>query len=192
MTGQIEFIRPLRFGRLTRLLRIRRVDVSLHWSVLLISVVILMGAVRRPFLSLVGLISYLSVLLIHECGHLILAQRLRCQVFAIEIYPIFAITRFEIPRSQFDHCVIAWGGVLAQLIVAVPLIAWVTVFGFTPFGVVNAAMAILGYFSLGIALWNLLPFAPLDGAIAWEIIPALFQRKPQPPTRPRNDRGSWR
>ena len=42
--------------------------------------------------------------------------------------------------------VIAWGGVVAQAIVAVPLLAWVETFGYTRFQAVNAILAILGSF----------------------------------------------
>ena len=192
MFRDIELIRPVRFGRLTRFLRFRRVDVSAHWSVLLISAIIPMGALHDPLVSLVGLTAYWGVLLLHEYGHVIAAQRLRCEVFAVELYPIFAITRFEMPRSRFDHCVIAWGGVVAQFTVAIPLTIWIVVFGYTRFNAVNAALAIWGLFSLLIAFFNLLPVAPLDGAIAWGLIPALFKRAKKPSARPRNDRGSWR
>src|SRR5579862_6968955 len=192
MSKNVVLITPLRIGRLTRFMRIGRVDVSVHWSVLLIAAVILAGAIRQPLLSLVGLTAYLGVLFIHECGHLIAAQRRHCEVFEIELYPIYGITRFQTPRSRFDHCVIAWGGVLAQLTIALPLIVWVAVLGYTPFPAVNAVFAILGFFSLFVAVFNLLPFAPLDGATAWGLVPAFFKRAQKPLSRPRNERGSWR
>jgi hypothetical protein len=75
---------------------------------------------NRPWLTLTGLASYLSVLLIHEIGHLIAAQRLGCRVNSIKLYPVFGVTCFEIPWTRLDHCVIAWGGVVAQAIVAIP------------------------------------------------------------------------
>ena len=130
----------------------------------------------RPGLTLVGLLSYLSVILIHEVGHLVAAQRLGCKVHSINLYPVFGTTCFDTPWTRLDHCVIAWSGVLAQCVVAVPLVAWVSVFGFTHIAVVNAIFAILGYFSLGVALFNLLPFQPLDGATAWGLLPALLSR----------------
>ncbi|HWZ81804.1 MAG TPA: hypothetical protein VNW47_04230 [Terriglobales bacterium] len=126
---------------------------------------------------LVGLLSYLSVILIHEVGHLVAAQRLGCRVESIKLYALFGTTDFETPWTRLDHCVIAWSGVLAQAVVAIPLVAWVSVFGFTDIGVVNAILAILGYFSLGIAVFNLLPIKPLDGATAWGLLPALLARK---------------
>ncbi len=96
---------------------------------------------------------------------------------------------FSDPYSRYDHCVIAWGGVAAQAIVAVPLIAWVEIFGYTRFPPVNAALAILGFFSLSTGAFNLLPIRPLDGSIAWRLLPALLKRRP---TRPIKREPAWR
>jgi membrane-associated protease RseP (regulator of RpoE activity) len=176
MQSGIKISKPIRLKSLTHFMRIHSVDVYVHWSVLAIAIFILLGVLRHPVLSLVGLAAYLGVMLTHEFGHMIVARRLRCEVFEIELYPIFAITRFQTPWSHFDHCLIAWGGVLAQLVIAVPLVAFVVLFGYTPFNVFNEVIAILGFFSLGVAVFNLLPFRPLDGSIAWGLIPELVKR----------------
>jgi len=52
-------------------------------------------------------------LLIHEGGRVVLAQKRGYAVWAIEVYPIHGVTRFEAPRSDFDKRPVAWGGVLA-------------------------------------------------------------------------------
>jgi len=57
----------MRLGRLTRVIRVTGVDVYVHWSVLLIGTLMLLAALRRPVLTLMGSAAYLSVLLIHEC-----------------------------------------------------------------------------------------------------------------------------
>jgi membrane-associated protease RseP (regulator of RpoE activity) len=132
------------------------------------------------------LASYWGVLLIHETGHLIAAQRLGCRVFSIELYAIFGITRFGAPWPRLDHCKIACAGVLAQAVVAAPLVAWVAVFAYSRFEAVNMRFVILGFFSLGIAILNLLPTPSLDGATAWGIFPALLaQRRSRRTTPPR-------
>ena len=148
----------------------------LHWTVLLIALIILLNVIRHPLASLLGLAAYLGVLLIHEAGHMIAAQRLRCEVFSIELYPIFGFCRFETPWSRFDHCVIAWGGVIAQAVVAAPIVMYVSIFGYTRFQAINAVLALLGFFSLGVAAFNLLPMPRLDGSIAWGIIPESIKR----------------
>jgi Zn-dependent protease len=172
-----KFSNPIRIDKHTKIGQIRGVDTFVHWTVFLVAAVILAGVIRRPGLSLLGLTAYFAVLLIHETGHLIAAQRKRSTVFSIELYPVFGVTRFGTPWSQLDHCVIAWGGVLAQAVIAIPLIAWVAVFGYTRFEAVNMLFAILGFFSAGVALFNLLPVPPLDGATAWGIFPALVMRR---------------
>jgi len=183
MPKTVEVPVPIRIDKLTEILRIRGVPVYLHWSVLLIAVLILFNVIHHPVGSLLGLAAYISVLLIHESGHLIAAQRMRCEVLSIQLYPIFGITKFETPWSKFDHCVIAWGGVIAQAVVALPIVGWVILFGYTRFEPINAVLALLGFFSLGVAAVNLLPIAPLDGATAWAIIPESIKRL-------RGDRGS--
>jgi Zn-dependent protease len=173
----VKFINPIRIDKLTKVVQIRGVDTYVHWSVFVVAALMLANVGSRPGLTIVGLTSYLGVLLIHEVGHLIAAQRLGCKVNSIKLYPIFGVTSFEIPWTRLDHCTIAWGGVLAQSAVAIPLVAWVSIFGFTRIGAINAIFAILGYFSLGIAAFNLLPIPPLDGATAWGIFRALLARK---------------
>ena len=123
---------------------------------------------------------------------MVAAQRKCCAVWSIELYPIWGITRFEEPYSRYDHCIIAWGGVVAQALVAVLLLVWVQVFGHTRFQAVNAILAIFGFFSLSTIVLNLLPIRPLDGAIAWDLLPAFFKRSGARATKREPDRRSWR
>lgn len=159
--------------------RVRGVRVYVHWTVFAIAGVMLLGAVQRPALSLVGIACYLGVLLIHECGHAIAAQRRGTYVTAIELYPLHGWCRFEMPWSRYDHAIIAWGGVLAQAVVAIPLITYVLVFGYTRFEPLNAVIAILGFFSLGTMIFNLVPAGRLDGTMAWKFFPELWRRRRQ-------------
>ncbi len=90
------------------------------------------------------------------------AQRLGCRVTAIELYPIVGICRFETPWSRLDHCLIAWGGVAAQLLVALAIIVWASVFGDPQTELGKIATGILAGYSVIIAVINLLPIRPLD------------------------------
>jgi Zn-dependent protease len=177
MPPLIKFANPIRFDKKTKIGEIRGADLYVHWTVFLVGAVILAGALRRPAFSLFGLTAYWRVLLLHETGHLIAAQRFGCPVFSIELYPIWGVTRFGTPWSRLDHCVIAWAGVAAQGVIAIPVILWVLVFGYTRFEVVNMLFVILGFFSLGVAVLNLFPIPPLDGATAWGIVPALLAQR---------------
>ena len=176
MTNDIRIANPLKFGRMTQVLRINGVDVNVHWSVFVIAGIILLNASRKPLVTIAGGLAYLSIFLIHEWGHAAVAQQKGCAVYEINLYPIFAITRFQQPWSREDRCLIYWGGVWAQAMVALPCVLWVANFGYTRFEPVNAVIAILGSLSLWIAAFNLLPLAGLDGAVAWDLVPILFER----------------
>jgi len=178
-----------KFKKLVEVMEIGRVKVFVHWSVILIGGVILCGAVEDPLLAFTVLAAYYGVILLHECGHMLAAQRKRCTVFSIDLYPIWGLTHFSEPYSRRDRCVVAWGGVVAQAIVAVPIIILVEIFGYTRFAPVNAILVLFGFFSLGMAGFNLIPVPPLDGATALRLLPSLFER----PQVPRNMRKpSWR
>ncbi|HEY4052604.1 MAG TPA: hypothetical protein VGL74_02610 [Terriglobales bacterium] len=172
-----RFENPIRLETQTKIGCLRGVDLYIHWTVFAVIALILAGVARRPLLSVVGLTAYLSVLLIHETGHLIAAQRKGCEVISIQLYPFFGFTRFGTPWSRFDHCVIAWAGVIAQAVVAIPILVTVELFGYSRFEAVNMLIAILCYYSIFVAFFNLLPIAPLDGSVAWGIIPAWFAER---------------
>jgi len=176
-------------GRFTRAIAINGVNVYVHWSLVLVGCVILLGAFVRPADTLVGWTCYYGVLLIHECGHMLVARRKGCHVSAIELYPIHGLVRYSEPWSRYDDAVIAWGGVIAQAIVGIPLVAFISVFGFTRFPVLNVAVGVLGYYSLFVAAINLLPIPPLDGAKAWYAL-SRFIRRPEPRREKRE--GAWR
>jgi Zn-dependent protease len=172
----IKFVNPIHIDKLTKVVQILGADVYVHWSVFVVAALMLANVRSRPGLTIVGVLSYLCVILIHEIGHLIAAHRFGCRVNSIKLYPVFGVTSFEIPWTRLGHCVIAWGGVLAQAAAAIPLVLWVSIFGYTHIDAVNAIFAILGFFSLAVAAFNL-PIRPLDGATAWGLVPAFRARK---------------
>lgn len=171
---------PAHFKKFKLIMEINGVPVYAHWSVLLVWAVILLGALEKPAETLTAWSTYFGVLLIHECGHMIVAQRMGYEVSSIVLYPIHGRACLQQPWSRYDHAVIAWGGVLAQALVGVPLVAWASLIGFTRWVPVNVAIGILGYFSLMIAAFNLIPIPQFDGAIAWYIFPELMQRMRKP------------
>jgi Zn-dependent protease len=170
---------------LKRLLPIRLsgVTVHVHWSVPVVAGLLVFCAPESGGAMLFVAAAYVGLLLLHEWGHLVAARRCGCTVWSIELYPLHGFTRFSAPRSHYDTCVIAWGGVLAQAAAAVPLILFASVFGFTSIGPLNMVIALFGYLSAVIAAFNLLPVHRLDGATAWQILPYLWHRR-RPSRRP--------
>ena len=110
---------------------------------------------------------------------------------AIELYPIRGCVCFRQPWSRYDDALIAWGGVAVQAVVAVPLVTFVTIFGLTRSDAVNVAIGVLGYYSLIVAVFNLIPVRPLDGAKASYLIPELIKRARISRTKPKRMVG-WR
>lgn len=167
----------MQIGRLTRVAQVCGVDVYVHWTVAAFAAAIVAGANRRPSTMIPGVAAYLTLLLLHESGHLFMAWRRGCQPYSMALYPIFGLASFEVPESRLDRALVAWGGVLAQAVVAVPLTLYLAIAGFTPSEPVNAVLSILGAYSLLVAAFNLLPVRPLDGSRAWDLLPAWREQR---------------
>lgn len=163
--------------RLTRVLQVRGADVYVHWSVFLIAALMLSAVIRRPLVTLAALVGWFGVMFVHECGHAFAAQRFGSGVLSIDLYPIFGLTHFERPWSRFADCVIVWGGVLAQAVIAIPIVVLLARYGYSHFEPLNALLALFGPYSLMVAVINLLPLRGVDGSRAWKLLPALFEAK---------------
>jgi Zn-dependent protease len=160
--------------------RVRGVPLFVHWSVPAIALFIVGAGIRIFATAVAVVLSFIAMLLIHELGHQLVARAKGCHVLAIELYPLHGLCRFSAPFDAFDDALIAWGGVLAQFAVAIPFAIYATWFGFTSMAPVAVIIAILGAFSPAIALLNLIPVKPLDGAKAWTLVPILWRRARRP------------
>ena len=158
-----------------------RAPMTVHWSVLLALPV--SWLLTKSFIGgLAGFFAYLGLVLVHELGHAVVARRYRVTVYAIKVYWLHGLCLYEAPDCVEVECRIAWGGVIAQMLLftAVALFA-------TTAGLMNMALpAILSpmFFvwmpiNILIACHNMLPVKPLDGALAWQLVPILFQKKKQ-------------
>lgn len=78
--------------------------------------------------------------------------------------------------SEWHDVAIAWGGVLAQFVVAGAMFLLSIIPGLDIAPAIAPIFAFLGPISIFIALFNLIPIPPLDGAKAWRIVPLLFER----------------
>lgn len=156
--------------------RILNAAVSAHWSALLVIAAIIVFGYKEPLHALIAVTSYFSILIIHEFGHAFVAARLGYRVYEIKIGFIHGVCCYESPYNELDHIKIAWGGVLAQLIVAIPVLVLAQFKAIADITYLGPIIAFLGYVSLIIALFNLAPAQGLDGHMAWKIVPLLFNR----------------
>ena len=76
--------------------------VYAHWSLLLIGALILIGAIERPAETIAAWASFFGLILIHECGHMIVARRKGYHVVSIKLYPILGFVCLQEPWSRLD------------------------------------------------------------------------------------------
>lgn len=145
-----------------------------HWS---LAIGVLYFASGR----VAGALAYLLIVFIHEVGHAVLARRFGLRVHEIVIHGMGGWCRHDATDSQWQRSVVAWGGVLAQLGLALAAILLTPrdIGGFTfgrGGGQGSVFLATLVSYNLFIAAFNLLPFGHLDGVEAWKIVPLLRER----------------
>jgi hypothetical protein len=122
----------MQIRRLIHIARIRGAGVYVHWSACAVAAFLLLTAtIENAIFAAIAILAFAGVMLIHELGHSEIARRRVVRVLWIELYPIHGLTRIEQPPTVLDDCLIAWGGFLAQAIVAIPLVTWIILFGYT-------------------------------------------------------------
>ena len=163
----------MRFRRWTghRRLRVMCVPVYVHWSAFAAAGVMTVLSLADPVRAVIGIACYFTIVLLHECGHAWVARRRHCHVHCIRIGALHGRCEHDAPDYEWDDVAIAWGGVLAQLAIAVPMLVLAKVATQEMLGPFGIAVTVLGGANLVIALFNLMPAPGLDGAKAWRIIP---------------------
>lgn len=161
------------------LLKIFGARLHIHWSAFVVSGALFVFSIKNPVLALITICSYFGLILLHEAGHAFVARRLGYKPFDIKLGAIHGSCTYPQPYSEYEEALIAWGGVGAQLLVAVPLIIlsqfeWSShVYGLGP------VSAFLGYISAMLVPFNLAPHPMLDGGKAWRVFPLLWTSRRQ-------------
>jgi membrane-associated protease RseP (regulator of RpoE activity) len=150
--------------------------VYVHWSVLAAVAIVGLLSFSSPLYAAVAIVCYLSVIGIHELGHVYAARRLGYDVVAVRVAFLHGVCECEAPRTRWDEVLVAWGGVVAQLLVAVPVLLIAATLGTRDLFYFGPVVAFLGYVNLLIALVNLALARNLDGSVAWQVVPLLLKR----------------
>jgi Zn-dependent protease len=156
------------------------ISVNLHWSVLLIAVLLGTGLSRTLgwAVASIGIIAFLGSILAHEFSHALVARKFGVGTQSIELWALGGMARLdrEAPTPRAEGWIAA-AGPLASL--AVGLLALGIWFGIGVNGLaLDAADSLLtllgwlGLINLVLAVFNMLPGAPLDGgrvvrAVRW-------------------------
>ena len=150
---------------------IRGAAVRFHWSVPVAALVLSRFQWSPGFF-----VAYPCLVLIHELGHAYLAWQRGHTVTGVLVSGLGGVCQWSGNSSPFDEALIAWGGVLAQLVVFGATHLWLglvaepsTLFGWQ---VVSAFTSS----NLYLIAVNLMPIPPLDGARAWGIFAAFRDR----------------
>jgi Zn-dependent protease len=149
--------------------------VYVHWHVLIAISLLAVISLRHVVIAISAALSYLLILVVHEVGHAAIARRLGYEVLAIRIGVIHGHCEFEHPDSALHACLIAWGGVIAQFLVAAAVFGIAAALPPTMSDYFGVVIVLLGYINLVVALVNLVPASGMDGAVAWKLFPELIR-----------------
>lgn len=173
-----------------RLGRVAGIPVGVHWSVLVIMALLVQGlatsvlpasAPGKPvwaywLTALVGSVLFLLSLLAHELAHALVARHFRIRVQRVTLWLLGGVAELtdEAPHARADLFVAAAGPLTSVLTGAV--------FGGAAVGasalgaplILTATLTWLALINVILAVFNLLPGAPLDGgrvlrAILWRV-----------------------
>jgi Zn-dependent protease/CBS domain-containing protein len=170
--------------------RISGIRIGVNWSVLVIVALLAYGlavgefpaaAPHRPeaeyvVAAVLTAVAYMASLLAHELAHSLVARRNGLQVEDITLWLLGGVSRLrgEVPDPGAEVRVAGSGPLVSLLLGGVfLLVAWL-VHGAGAPGVLVAALAWLGGINVLLAVFNVIPAAPLDGgrllrAVLWRI-----------------------
>ncbi len=120
--------------------------------------------------------AYFFLLLFHEIGHAFVAEHFRREILAIDIYGVIGVCSYEYYEDPYEESAIAWGGILAQLIVLVPALLGLFFRINLVSDVLNVILVMFSYFNIMLIIINLAPAKGLDGYKAWGIVPHFYHR----------------
>lgn len=147
--------------------------LHVHWSAVAVAGVMLGVWHRQPAYAIEAIACYFGLILLHEAGHAAMALRLGYRAPDIHLSMIHGLCAYDAPGTPRHEALVAWGGVLAQLAVALPLLALAQVPAIASLSFMGTLVAVFGYFSLAMVALNLVPARGLDGAKAWRLLPIL-------------------
>lgn len=155
--------------------------IRLHFTIVL-------GALFWSHFALKPLmwLGFVGLILIHELGHALIVVKYRLGLSEIAVHGAGGYCLHERTGSRFEESVIAWGGVLAQLMVWASTQVALLVLGPPTSLPVAELVYVLTTANLWLVFINLIPIGPLDGAKAWPLVGMLFSRwrngaEPSPP-----------
>ncbi len=135
--------------------------ISLVWAV--------HGAWSGSPYGLIDGLFLFAIMLIHELGHAVVSRRLNLAVHRIELHAFHGLCVHD-AGSPKKLAIVAWGGVLAQTLVGVPVALFALLWPWSVSPLVSVFLEAFGWTNFMIIALNLIPVPPLDGARAWGLL----------------------
>jgi Zn-dependent protease len=135
----------------------------------------------NPALGFINCALMFGLLIGHEWGHAACARFCGLSVWNISISPLHGACHFDEPRTSLEHQVIAWGGVLVQLLILAASVLFLCALRLLPASILRPWLLLLEpvsaiwiHWNIFLIILNLVPIPPLDGSIAWRIVPRIL------------------
>ncbi len=154
------------------------IDVNMHWSVALIGM--LLGASLGSAIGLAagatGVAGFLASILVHEFAHALTARRFGVGTESIQLWALGGIARLsrESPTAKAEGWIAVAGPAASVVLGVVGVAGWWALGAGANANQFVGLLGWLGIINIFIAVFNLLPGAPLDGgrilkAVRWGI-----------------------
>jgi Zn-dependent protease len=154
------------------------IRVQVHWSVGLIA--LLLGASLGQAIGWIagafGVVAFLASILAHEFAHALTARRFDVETESIQLWALGGVARLgrESPTAKAEGWIAAAGPIASMVVAVLCIGGWVLLDADASSGDLGAVLSWLGMINALLALFNLLPGAPLDGgrilkAVRWAI-----------------------
>ena len=151
------------------------IEVSLHWSLLLMIAAYGLAAPAGGAIATVTFfIAAFGCVLLHELGHSLAARQFGINTSSIVLLPIGGIASLErMPRKPLQELWIAVAGPLVNVVIAaVLLLSWGWIQLLAPS--LQIWFRNLLFANIGLVLFNLLPAFPMDGGRIFRSLTALW------------------
>lgn len=164
--------------------RLGKCDLRVHLG--LVFLIVVLAALRSRIEHASAL---LLVVVVHEAGHALLVRRFGGRVYSIDLTPVGGVCRYDDTLTPTQDAAVAWGGVLAQLVLHLLVSAALWTEAGAPQLAPWQGLSLLATINGSLMLLNLIPISPLDGAKAWQLPTLLLRgrgsaRGRQSPRRP--------
>jgi len=130
---------------------------------------------KTPLSYFIGLLSIIFLTIFHEIGHFFLIKRFNLTTLSITILPILGYCEYYESQYEYENFTIAWGGVIAQIILLIPAFILLKIFPTISNQYLKNLLLVFGPYNLIIMILNLLPIAILDGSRCWKSIPLFLK-----------------